>query len=70
MSLPPPRTAELRSNIHQQMLVDVGIVLQRAYGTEYAKHFLDEMNIPTPVILRVLEAKKLRPMTHIAPTNG
>jgi hypothetical protein len=67
MSLPPKPVAELRTNTHQQMLVDVGIVLEKAYGSEYAKSFLDEMNIPASVVQRVLTQTGLRPMTHCNP---
>lgn len=68
MPTSPASVAELRTNTHQQMLVDVGIVLQRAYGDEYAKDFLEGMNIPSSVVLRLLTKSGLRPMTHSAPT--
>ena len=55
---------ELRRNTHQQMLVDVGIVLQKAYGDEYARDFLETVNIPASVILRLLNKGGLRPMAH------
>ena len=67
MSLSPNHAAELRTNTHQQMLVDVGIVLEKAYGGEYAKNFLDEMNIPASVVQRVLTQTGLRPMRHCIP---
>ena len=64
MSLSPYNAAELRKNTHQQMLVDVGIVLEKAYGGEYAKNFLEGMNIPASVVQRVLTQTGLRPMRH------
>jgi hypothetical protein len=60
----PTNIAELRSNTHQQMLVDVGILLQDAYGDEYARGFLEEMQIPASVTLRLLTRGELRPMAH------
>jgi len=36
------------------MLVDVGVLLNRSDGLDYAKKFLEEVRIPEPVIDRVL----------------
>lgn len=67
MSLSPDHAVELRANTHQQMLVDVDIALEKAYGREYAKDFSDEMNIPASVVQRVLTETSLRPMRHCSP---
>lgn len=46
MALPFTRFPELRIHTHQQMLVDVGIALQKAHGAGYTRKFLKEMKIP------------------------
>ena len=58
--------ADVRRNTHCQMLVDVGIVLARAHGLDYARAFLDEMLIPQSVIARVLSGSTRR-MMHLQP---
>lgn len=60
---------ELRTNMHQQMLVDVGLVLRRAYGESYARVFLEEMAIPELVIQRVLSQSGMRRMMHLTPID-
>jgi len=55
---------EVRRNTHCQMLVDVGIVLARAYGPDYARAFLEEMHIQQNVIDRVLSGSARR-MMHL-----
>ena len=57
---------ELRTNTHQQMLVDVGLMLWKAYGESYARAFLEEMQIPEPVIMRILSQSGMRPMMHLS----
>lgn len=57
-----------RHDTHCQMLVDVGIVLARAHGAEYARAFLNEMQIPQDVISRVLSGN-VRRMLHLAPLS-
>lgn len=69
MSLSLNHAAALRTITHQQMLVDVGIVLEKAYGGEYAKNFLDEMNIAASVVQRVLTRTGLRPMRRRDPPS-
>lgn len=54
-----------RSDTHKQMLVDVGIVLHKAYGSDYAGKFMEEMRVPPSVILRVVQADSLRRMMHL-----
>jgi hypothetical protein len=49
-----------RNDSHRQAMVDVGIVLQRTYGAVYAAKFLREMNIPEPVIDRVVSLTAVR----------
>ena len=61
---------ELRTNSHQQMLVDVGLMLRKAYGESYARAFLEEMAIPELVITRVLTQSSMRRMMHLTPTSG
>lgn len=70
MPTSPARGAELRCNTHQQMLVDVGIVLHKAYGDAYAREFLESVNIPASVIQRLLSGSGLRPMTHTVPHSS
>jgi hypothetical protein len=53
--------SEIRKNTHQRMLVDVGVMLHREYGDEYARSFMEEMEIPEGVIARVLTRSGLRP---------
>jgi len=57
---------ELRTNKHQQMLVDVGLMLRKAYGEVYARQFLEEMAIPELVITRVISQSGMRPMMHLS----
>jgi len=57
--------AYLRQDAHRQMLVDVGVVLHRAYGDDYARQFLKDMIISEAVILRVLTRTGLRKMMHL-----
>jgi hypothetical protein len=65
-----PDLHELRTNKHQQMLVDVGLVLRKAYGESYARGFLEEMAIPEPVIKRVVSQSAMRPMMHLILTSA
>lgn len=60
---------ELRTNKHQQMLVDVGLMLRKACGESYARAFLEEMAIPELVIMRVLTQSSMRRMMHLTPTS-
>jgi hypothetical protein len=46
--------SDRRTDSHLQVMVDTGVVLQRAYGDEYARCFLESMHIPEQVIIRVL----------------
>lgn len=55
---------ERRSDSHRQHMVDVALVLQRAYGSGYATAFLREMNIPEAVIGRLLAAAAMRRPAH------
>lgn len=66
MPAPTLHLVELRTNRHQQMLVDVGIVLKKAYGDDYADTFLKSMNVPHAVVARVLSGVGLRPLQHSA----
>lgn len=50
-------------------MVDVGIVLQRTYGAAYAAKFLREMNIPEPVIDRVVSLTAVRRPGHRTPDS-
>jgi non-ribosomal peptide synthetase component F len=43
-----------RINLHRKSLVEVGVLLERAYGGAYARAYLQDVNIPELVILRVL----------------
>lgn len=61
---------ELRTNKHQQMLVDVGVMLRKAYGESYARGFLEEMAIPELVIKRVVNQTGMRPMMHLTPISA
>lgn len=61
---------ERRTDRHKQMLVDVGIVLCRCNGLEYAQTFLEKMKIPQTVIERVLAKEAVRPGMHISLVNG
>jgi len=60
---------ELRTNKHQQMLVDVGLMLRKARGESYARAFLEDMAIPELVITRVLTQSSMRRMMHLTPTS-
>ena len=60
---------ELRMNKHQQMLVDVGLMLRKACGESYARAFLEEMAIPELVITRVLTQSGMRRMMHLTSTS-
>lgn len=55
---------ERRSDLHCQHMVDVALVLQRAYGGGYATAFLREMSVPEAVIDRLLGAAAMRRPTH------
>lgn len=56
--------SERRSNAHQQMLVDVGVMLRRCRGSEYARNFLEGMKISELVISRVLDQSAVRRSMH------
>jgi len=58
---------ERRLDNHRQMLVDVGILLHRAYGDGHARMFLEEMAIAEQVIVRILVRDSMRQMMHITP---
>lgn len=60
---------DVRRDTHSQMLVDVGIVLARAHGLDYARAFLDEMHVPQNVISRVLSGSSRR-MMHLSPPTA
>jgi len=62
--------SEHRTNTHQQMLVDVGVLLRKIRGEEYARQFLEEMAIPELVIARVLAQSGLRRMMHLTPISA
>lgn len=51
---------ERRCDTHRQVLIDVGLRLQRHYGTDYARQYLADVNIPEPTIQRVLSSSALR----------
>lgn len=51
---------ERRRDTHRQVLIDVGLRLQRHYGTHYARQYLADVNIPEPTIQRVLSSPDLR----------
>lgn len=51
---------ERRRDTHRQVLIDVGLRLQRYYGTNYARQYLADVNIPEPTIQRVLSSPELR----------
>jgi hypothetical protein len=61
---------QLRTNKHQQMLVDVGVLLRKAYGELYAREFLERMAIPEPVIKRVVSQSGMRPMMHLTTASA
>ncbi|NNG22651.1 hypothetical protein [Telluria aromaticivorans] len=61
---------ERRTNTHQQMLVDVGVVLRRSLSCEYTREFLESVRIPEGVIARVLAKADVRPGTHIKSRIG
>ena len=52
------------------MLVDVGILLHRAYGDGHARIFLEEMAIAEQVIVRILAQESMRQMMHITPISA
>jgi len=58
------RSGELRRNTHHQMLVDVAVVLCRAYGAEHARRFLTDSGVAEHVIERVVSNRKMRSMMH------
>lgn len=69
---------ERRTNSHVQMLVEAGVRLCRAYGHEYARSFLKDVNVPESIVECVLEAeprppaaKRIRHVTyqHLAPVQ-
>lgn len=54
---------ERRLDRHRQVLIDVGLRLHRHYGTDYARQYLADVNIPEPTIQRVLSSPELRQAT-------
>jgi len=46
------------------MLVDVAVVLCRAYGAEHARKFLTDSGVAEHVIERVVSNRKMRSMMH------
>lgn len=63
-------TYERRCDLHRDTLIEVGIKLQRHLGTEYAKQFLTDVNIPDPTIERVLSTKALRKRPALSLDSG
>jgi hypothetical protein len=51
---------ERRRDVHRQVLIDVAIRLQKHYGTDYARQYLADVNIPALTIDRVLSSPQLR----------
>lgn len=56
--------SDRRTNIHQQGLVDVAVLLRRAYDDEYSRRFMEGMQISEQVIVRVLADGRLRSPLH------
>ncbi len=56
--------SDTRVNFHHQMLVDVGVVLCRAYGADYARAFLLDQGIAERVVDRVVTNGRVRSMMH------
>ncbi|MBQ5948436.1 hypothetical protein [Massilia sp. ST3] len=54
----PP--SERRQDLHRQALIEVGIRLQRHFGTAYAEQYLADVNIPELTIQRILSRGELR----------
>ena len=51
---------ERRHDLHRKTLIDVGLRLQKYYGTAYATRYLADVNIPDSIIARVLSTPDLR----------
>ncbi|MEH6436729.1 hypothetical protein [Massilia sp. DD77] len=58
MTNSPP--SERRQDLHRQALIEVGIRLQRHFGTAYAEQYLADVNIPELTIQRILARGELR----------
>jgi hypothetical protein len=53
-------SSERRQDVHRKTLIEVGIRLQKYYGTAYATRYLADVNIPDAIIQRVLSTSDLR----------
>ena len=51
---------ERRSDLHREHLIDVGVGLRKAHGAELARDYLEEVQVPEPIILRVLSRARVR----------
>lgn len=58
MTQSPP--CDRRHDLHRQALIEVGIRLQRHFGTAYAEQYLADVNIPELTIQRILSRGELR----------
>jgi hypothetical protein len=51
---------ERRNDLHREHLIDVGVGLRKAHGAELARDYLEEVQVPEPIILRVLARTRVR----------
>ncbi|MEN3277928.1 MAG: hypothetical protein V7631_3718 [Massilia sp.] len=51
---------ERRNDLHCEHLIDVALQLQKAHGAELARDYLEEVNVPEKIIVRVLSRTKVR----------
>jgi hypothetical protein len=51
---------ERRNDLHREHLIDVGLMLKNAHGAVLARDYLEESEVPEPIILRVLSQAKVR----------
>lgn len=53
-----------RKDHRKQALIDVGVALNRTYGAEYARAYLESVNLPEELIERVLMNEEVREPTR------
>lgn len=51
---------ERRNDLHREHLIDVGLALQKAHGPQFARDYLEEVQVPEQIIVRVLSRTKVR----------
>jgi hypothetical protein len=51
---------ERRSDLHREHLIDVGVGLRKAHGAELARDYLEEVQVPEQIIVRVLARTRVR----------